>query len=109
MAAVTAQSPIHRRFRVKQAISHMQAGKRTIPTSREQCRVRLEARLLKGQASQQDRLERQPGELAVLNGQLVQAQTAKDTLLERLAILQSKNAGLEKAFRRRANVHKAYR
>ncbi|KPU61630.1 hypothetical protein AN403_5713 [Pseudomonas fluorescens] len=37
MAAVTMESPIDRRFRVKQAISHMQARKRTIPTSRVLC------------------------------------------------------------------------
>lgn len=65
--------------------------------NRDNERLITEARLLlKGQATQQDRLERQTGELAVLKGQLAQSQTAKDTLQERLEISQTEITGLKK-------------
>ncbi|RJG08927.1 DNA-binding protein [Pseudomonas cavernicola] len=65
--------------------------------NRDNERLLTEARLLlKEQAAQQGRLERQTSELAVLKDQLAQSQTAKDTLQERLDALQAESAELQK-------------
>ena len=65
--------------------------------NRDNERMLTEARLLlKEQATQQDRLERHSGELAVLKGQLAQSQTAKDTRKTRFDALQSESAELHK-------------
>ncbi len=79
--------------------------------NRDNERLLTEARLLlKGQATQQDRLERQTGELAVLKRQRAQSQTARNTLQGSASTLCSRRApSYTKPFRRRANAHKAYR